>query len=88
MVLSCCLSVLPVFFCLFVPMELFDIFIHYLNCFFPVWMNVSEDGGAGAASSYHNKNELEKGKLKERAEGEVCAVLWSAEALQIPEDVL
>lgn len=34
------------------------------------------------------KMSWKKGKLKEKAEGEVCAVLWSAEVLQTPEDVL
>lgn len=70
-------------------MELFDIFVHHFNCFFTVWMNVSEDGDAGVASSYYNKNELEKGETQgEGRGGKVCAVFFSAEVLQTPEAVL
>lgn len=52
-------------------------------------MNVSEDGDAGVASSYYNKNELEKGETQgEGRGGKVCAVFFSAEVLQTPEAVL
>lgn len=56
-------------------MELFDIFIHCFNCFFTVWMNVSEDGDGRVAGSKKNWKE---GKLKEKAEGEgLCCVFFS-----------
>lgn len=47
-------------------MKFFDIFIHYFNCFVTVWMNVSEDGDAGVASS---KNEPEERKTQGGSRG-------------------